>query len=169
MFLHKSLLNLTLGVFFFSPLATADAINITPSVSGTTGNYSYAYEIDNQTHVGIILFSLAVTGDVGLVQAPTGWVTATDIPAPGETQVEWISTDVPYDVPASGILSGFVFASDSGPGNVAFSTFDENFAEFDGQTTGPAASTVPEPNGLALLGTALIGLYMRRRWAIGKS
>ena len=110
------------------------------------------------------LFSSTVTGDVGLIQAPTGWVTAIDNPAPGEIQVEWVSTDVPYDVPALGTLSGFVIASDSGPGSVAFSTFDENFNEFDGQTTGPVASTVPEPQSVFLLATAVVGILTRRRW-----
>jgi hypothetical protein len=148
---------------FLSPAAQAGSILIDSSVSGSPGAYTYSYEIENQTDVGILLFSLIVTGDVGTIDAPTGWLTATDIPAPGETQVEWISTDVPYDVPALGTLSGFSFTSDSGPGSVAFSTFDENFTEFDGQTTGPVASTVPEPNSFALLGTALIGMYIIRR------
>src|ERR1039458_6381897 len=140
---------------FLSPAARAGSIFVDPSVSGSPGAYTYSYEIENQTSVGLLLFSLTVTGDVGTINAPTGWVTSTGILAPGETQVEWFSTDIPYDVPALGTLSGFSFTSDSGPGTVAFSTFDENFTEFDGQTTGPVASTVPEPNSLALLGTAL--------------
>jgi hypothetical protein len=163
--LHKSLFNLILGVLFLAPLAVADVI-LDSTVSGTPGNYSYGYEIENQTDVGILLFSLTVTGDVRAVKGPTGWLTTTDIQAPGELQVEWISTDVPYDVPARGTLAGFSFMSDSGPGSVAFSTFNENFSEFDGQTTGPVASIVPEPSGLALLSTALISILSRRSYSV---
>jgi hypothetical protein len=162
---YKILGLLIVVTLFLAPAARADSILVDPSVSGSPGAFTYSYEIENQTSVGLLLFSLTVTGDVGTINAPAGWITSTGIPAPGETLVDWISTDVPFDVPAFGTLSGFSFASDSGPGTVAFSTFDENFSEFDGQTTGPVVSTVPEPNGLTLLGTALIGIYIiRRRW-----
>jgi hypothetical protein len=143
-----------------SPLALADII-VDSFVSGSPGDFSYAYEIDNQTSVGILLFSVTVTGDVGTIQGPTGWIDTTDIPAPGETQVEWISTDFPYDVPPSGTLSGFELASTDGPGTVTFSTFDENFNEFDGQTTGPLAANVPEPRSVLLLATALAVTILR--------
>lgn len=148
---------------FLSSAARADMISVVPSVSGSPGAFSYSYEVDNQTSVGLLLFSLTVTGDVGTIIAPTGWVTATEAGGPGETLIEWISTDVPFDVPAFGSLSGFSFTSDSGPGTVAFSTFDENFSEFDGRTTGPVASTVPEPNSVALLGTSLVVVFFGRR------
>jgi hypothetical protein len=148
-----------LASLVLSPAALAGSILVDPTVAGSPGAYTYSYEIENQTSVGLLLFSSTVTGDVGTIDAPTGWLTSTGIPAPGETLLEWISTDVPYDVPAMGTLSGFSFTSDSGPGTVAFSTFDENFNEFDGQTTGPAASIVPEPNSVALFGIALIGIY----------
>ena len=104
-----------------------------------------------------------MTGDVGTIDAPTGWVTTTGIPSSGETLVEWISTDIPFDVPAFGGLSGFSFTSDSGPGTVAFSTFDENFIEFDGQTTGPVALTsVPEPQTVFLFGVGLSAFVVTR-------
>ena len=149
-----------------SAVARADVI-VDVSVSGTTGAYSYAYEVENQTSVAILLFSLTVTGDVGTMQSPTGWVPATTVLAPGETLVEWISTDVPFDVPALGTLSGFSLASDSAPGTVGFSTFDENFTEFDGQTTGPVASTVPEPSSLILMGAAMALMVTLRRFKLG--
>ncbi len=142
-----------------SPGARADTISVHPSVLGSPGAYTYSYEIENQTSVGLLLFSLSITGDVGTIDAPNGWLTTTEVLTPGEIQVEWISTDVPYDVPALGTLSGFSFASDSGPGTVEFSTFDENFNESVGQTTGPVApsvSAVPEPPSLLLVTLALV-------------
>ncbi len=168
---HKILGPVIVLTLFLLPAARADSILVDPSVSGSPGAYTYSYEVENQTSVGLLLLSLTVTGDVGTIQSPTGWVEATGTAGPGETLVEWISTDVPFDVPALGTLAGFSFTSDSGPGAVAFSTFDENFSEFDGQTTGPvtSTSTVPEPNSLALLGTALIGIYIRRWLALGES
>jgi hypothetical protein len=149
------------GLVLLSTMARADPI-VDATVSGTTGAYSYAYEIDNPTSVGLLLFSLTITGDVGTIQSPDGWVPTTE-PEDGGTLVEWISTDDSFDVPAFGSLGGFAITSDSAPGGVAFSTFDENFTEFDGQTTGPIASTVPEPGSLSLLSAALIGLYVLRR------
>src|SRR5665647_3305732 len=98
-----------LASLVLSPAALADTIFVDPTVAGSPGAYTYSYEIENQTSVGLLLFSLTVTGDVGTINAPTGWVTSTGIPAPGETLVEWISTDVPFDVPALGTLSGFSF------------------------------------------------------------
>jgi hypothetical protein len=150
------------------PVAHADIVSVIPSVSGSPGAFSYSYAVDNQPSVGLLLFSLTVTGDVGTILAPTGWVTATGVGGPGQTLVEWISTDVPFDIPAFGSLSGFSLTSDSGPGTVAFSTFDEGFSEFDGQTTGPVVSAVPEPNSVALLSTSLIAIYFGRRFALRK-
>ena len=146
-----------------SPAARADSILVVPSVSGSPGDYTYSYEIENQTSVGLLLFSLTVTGDVGALDAPTGWLDTTSIVGPSETLVEWFSTDIPYDVPALGTLSGFSLTSDSEPGTAAFSTFDENFSEFDGQTTGPVGAPTPEPQTLFVLFTSLISICIFRR------
>ena len=165
---YIGLLASTLASLVLLPAAQADSILVDPSVSGSSGAYSYSYEIENQTSVGLLLFSLTFTGDLGTIQSPTGWLSTTGTAGPGETLVEWISTDVPFDVPALGTLSGFSFTSDSGPGIVAFSTFDENFSEFDGQTTGPIASTVPEPSSMVMvfIGTGLLlGAHIRSRLA----
>lgn len=155
MILHRYtfLGSLIIASVLVTSAARADVISVIPSVSGSPGTFAYSYEIDNQTSVGLLLFSLTVTGDVGTIQAPSGWVTATGTGGPGETLVEWISTDVPFDVAAFGSLSGFSFTSDSDPGTVAFSTFDENFGEFDGLATGPVftPAPVPEPGQLGLL------------------
>jgi hypothetical protein len=154
---------LIVSFFLLPSLAHASTITANASVSEATGAYSYAYEIENPTSAGLILFSLTVTGDVGTIQSPAGWVTSTGVGGTGETLVEWVATDVPFVVPAFGTLSGFSFTSDSGPGAVTFSTFDENFSEFDGQTTGPIASTVPEPSSVVPIGAAvaLIGALLR--------
>jgi hypothetical protein len=164
---YKILGLLIVVTLFLLPTARAGII-VDASVSGSPGAYTYSYEIENQTSVGLLLFSLTVTGDIGAISAPTGWLTSTGIPSPGETLVEWISTDVPYDVPALGTLSGFSFTSDSEPGTAAFSTFDENFSEFDGQTTGPVASSVPEPRSAILVGTVLLGLCLQRRLLVSR-
>ncbi len=97
---------ISVGLIVTSAAASASPI-LNVSVSGTTGAYSYAYEIGNQTPVGLLLLSLTVTGSVGAIQSPTGWVDTTGVLGPGETLVDWVSTDVPYDVPAFGTLSVF--------------------------------------------------------------
>jgi hypothetical protein len=61
-----------------------------------------------------------------------------------------------------GTLSGFSFTSSDGPGIVAFSTFDENFTEFDGRTTGPIAPTsIPEPGSWVLFSLGLAAFRFR--------
>lgn len=160
-----SFIGLIGSFLFLSSMARANTIIVDASVSGTTGAYTYAYEIENETSVGLLLFSLTVTGDVGTIQSPAGWLSTTAVAGVGETLVEWISTDVPYDVPASGSLSGFSLSSDSDPGSVAFLAFDEDFNEFDGQTPGPVAPTaptVPEPTSFVLMGASLVGVYILR-------
>ena len=155
---------LPIAILLLALVAQAGVI-VDASVSGTTGAYTYGYQIENQTAVGIFGFSLLVTGDIGTVQTPTGWVFGVGVPVPGETLVQWVDLDVPYDVPTFGTLSGFVIISDSGPGTAAFSTLDENFNELDGQTTGPVApaiTTTPEPAGWVLVGTALIAICTPR-------
>lgn len=82
------------------------------SVSGTTGAYSYSYEIENQTAIGLLAFSLTLTGDVGTIQSPSGW-DVSEVPISGETLVQWVSLDVPFDVPPFGTLSSFAIGADS--------------------------------------------------------
>jgi hypothetical protein len=161
----RLLVPVTLAMFL-SAAAWADGVIVDSSVSGSPGAFTYSYEIENQTSLRLLLFSVTFTGDLGAIHSPTGWPTATGIPAPGETIVQWVSAVDPYDVPAFGTLSGFSLTSDSGPGTVTFSTFDVDFNEFAGQTTGPVASTVPEPNSLALLVTGRIGIYAWRLCAL---
>jgi hypothetical protein len=148
--------------------AAHGGVIVDTTLSGSPGAYLYTYEIENQTAVGIFAFSLTVTGDVGSIQSPSGWSAVTGVPGPGETLVQWVDLDVPFDVPAFGTLSGFQIASDSGPGGATFSTLDENFSEFDGQTTGPVASSVPEPRSAILVGTVLLGLCLQRRLLVSR-
>ena len=147
-----------LAIPLLLPSVVAAQVVVSPSVSGSLGNYSYAYRIDNPTSFSILLFSIAVTGSVGTVVAPTGWLSSIGVSSPGETVVGWISTDAPYDVAPFSTLSGFAFTSVDGPGRADFLTFDENFSEANGQTIGSVVSTVPEPRSLALVGTGLIAL-----------
>lgn len=152
------------AILLVSSLATASSVSVDSTVSGTPGAYIYNYEIENQSPVNLLAFSLVFSGDFTDILSPNGWVVGTGSPAPGENLIQWFSTDVPFDVTAFGTLAGFGFKSASGPGAVSFSILDDDFNEFDGQATGPIASatSVPEPASLILLGTGLIvGL---RRW-----
>ena len=159
-----NVIGLSIGLFLLASVAEGGII-VNASLSGSPGIFSYGYAIENQTAVSIFSFSLTVTGDVGNIQSPNGWFAGTVVPSPGETLVEWVDLDVPFDVPAFGTLSGFQITSASGPGTAAFSTLDENFTQFDGQTTGPAPppiTTTPEPAGWILIGTALIAICAPR-------
>src|SRR5579872_1031116 len=94
------------------------------ALSAVTGACVYAYRIKHQTVVNIFALSFTVTGDIGTVQSPNGWVALAGAPGLTETLLQWSDLDPPYGLPAFGILSGFQITSDSGPGIVAFSTFD---------------------------------------------
>src|SRR5882672_11637045 len=142
---------------------TVPTVVVNSSVSGLPGSFVYAYQIQNQTNSGVLLFALLVTGQVRGIQAPAGWVTSTTIPSPDETLVEWISTDVPFDAGPFGALGGFAFTSPDGPGTATFAAFDENFSEFDGQTTGPVVSTTPEPGTALLIVTAFVALLVCKK------
>lgn len=89
----------------------------------------------------------------------------TGVPMPGEILVQWISTDLQFDVPAFGALSGFSITSATGPNNVAFSLLDENFDELAGQTVGPGPIlfSAAEPSTLLLFGIAFVGFWITRR------
>jgi hypothetical protein len=150
------------AILVFASVAQAGIV-VDASVSASPGGFSYSYNTENQTAVGILGFSLDVTGDVGTIGSPAGWVSGTAVIGPGETLIDWVSTDVPFDVPAFGSLSGFMVASTDGPGTVAFSTLDENFNFFDGSTTGPVASAVPEPGSFVLFGLGLLSLLTARQ------
>jgi hypothetical protein len=138
---------------------------VNSSLVGSPGAFSYSYEVENQTAVGLLLFSVTVSGDVGTIDSPSGWLGG-DFTDLGGTNVEWVSTDAAFDIPAFGGLSGFGFTSTDGLGPASFSTLDENFSEFDGQTIGPiapGAPDVPEPASLVLLGTGLTRCLARWR------
>jgi hypothetical protein len=154
LFYYKTCSVSILAFVLFSSVARGDII-VDASVSGSSGALSYAYEVENQTAIGILGLSLDVTGDVGSLEAPGGWVAGTAVISPGATLINWVSTDVPFDVPPLGTLSGFAVASTDGPGTVAFSTLDEDFNFFDGETTGPVASPIPEPASIIVLGFGL--------------
>ena len=133
------------------------------STSQTNGTYTYSYQIENQTSVGLFAFSLSLPAVIGTIQSPNGW-DGSIVPILDETLVQWVSTDVPFDVPAFGTLAGFVITSSSGPGSVTFSTLDDNFSQFEGQTTGPVASaSVPEPGSFGVIATVLGVLFFRNR------
>lgn len=136
---------LSLGIMSVVLSSTIQAsVIVDVNISGNTGALTYSYEIENQTSVAILLLSLTVTGGVANIQAPNGWDFSTGHPSPGENLVQWISLDAPFDVPAFGTLAGFVFTSSDSPGIVSFSTRDENFTRFDGQTQGPVVSAAPD-------------------------
>jgi hypothetical protein len=152
-----------LGATLLATVAHGGVI-VDTTLSGFPGAYLYSYEVENQTAVGIFAFSVTVTGDVGIIESPSGWSALTGVPGPGETLVQWVDLDVPYDVPPFGNLSGFSLASTDGQGIASFSTLDESFSEFDGATTGPVSPvSSPEPASFILAASALaIGVQIRR-------
>ena len=136
-------------LLIFSSIATANVI-ANPSVTFVSGVYTYDYSVQNLGAVPLLGFLISVPAEVSNIQSPVGWDVST-VSLFDTTVVQWVSLDVPFDVPASGTLSGFSIDSLSPPGTVNFTTLDENFTEFNGQTQGPVAPSVPEPNTVFLL------------------
>ena len=165
-------------VGLFASLPSAMAIGIAPTidvsvlVSGGPGAFSYDYAIQNNSSAGIFLFSLIIPDSAATLQFPTGWTT-TQLPAFEGTLVDWVSTDPSFDIPPAGTLGGFKIASRLSSGMIAFSAFDENFHEFDGQIAGPTvppeSPNTPEPRTFFLAGTAILALCFGSRLAPKKA
>ena len=145
-------------LLIFTSAAFADLL-VTPTVTVTGTEYLYSYKLTNTGPSPFVGFSLTVTVPIDQIASPTGWTSGTIALAP-QTLVQWVSTDVPFYLGPGGTLSGFMIESSGSPSSVDFTAFNANFDFVQGQTIGPRASTVPEPQSFHLVSVTLLGIYI---------
>src|SRR4051812_13926783 len=76
---------------------------VNPSVVFSGGVYTYDYTVQNNNVLGLLGFSLTIPGSISSIQSPTGWDGATLVLGT-DTLTQWVSLDVPFDIPPSGSL-----------------------------------------------------------------
>lgn len=159
-----ALCTLIVTAFTCSPAQGGLISNVT--FDSGTNLFTYDYTIDNSGTTAIIGLGLDLFAPVLGTSFPVGWDVSV-MPLGPESLVQWISLDIPFDVPPSGLLNGFSITSSAGPGTVSFSFLDENFDSVVGQTTGPTA--VPEPSYVLITLVALSLLTFSKRRRDGKT
>lgn len=154
---------------------------VTPLADGT---FQYSYSVTNP-YAERSIYDVGLTelaGEVLTIGSPTGW----DNPFVGydpladKSFIDWFSAlgfddegnpTAPFDIQSGQTLTGFVFTSLFGPGQVSYliassdlsNPFDTSFV--DGMVDGPVppATPVPEPGTMLLVGTGVLGVWRARR------
>lgn len=159
-------LTLALGAFTFTPNAHAQ-VAVTPTVTFSSGLYTYDYSVTNNTMetLAITTFDVRPLADaVMMPSAPLGFDIAFDS---GLGLVSFFEDTDPatLDTFAPGsTVSGFMFTSPYQPTVSNFEALDINGMSFFGTTLAPA--NVPEPGTVALaitLSLGMTGLIRTRR------
>ncbi len=141
-------------------------------LSGDPSWWQYDFSIVNPSFSGVNVLAMTLTpeefslNDVGPISSPTGWSGwATS------TEVNWLSSDVPYDVTPGTILSGFGVQGEKN-GVFSFVLDTQHQISGDYSTVSGTASVVPEPGTLtaALMllspGGVAMAWRMRKRRAV---
>ena len=149
-----------------SSISRADVI-VSATVTQIGSEFSYDYSVENTGTVSILGFFVTVDASVDQVLAPNGWDFGTLVIGP-QTIVQWLSSDMQFDIGPGQTLPDFIIMSTAPPGIAEYSALDDDFNFFNGQTVGPQRSQVtPEPSSMLLFGTgaiaALTGWRQRRR------
>jgi hypothetical protein len=129
------------------PISAQIDVSCTPTQTGST--YEYAYQLLNSGSSPVLVYDLAVQGDVSDLSGPEGWA-GTIIPYADYTIVDWMSSDPAYDIPADSLPRAFSLKSALKPGNVAYTATNDNLDDFSGQTLGPVLRPIVALNGRAV-------------------
>ncbi len=140
----------------------ASAMLVIPTVTETSGIWTYNYTVENSylSDETVWLFAVDVGADVFDILSPANWYIWQD----GTTGVvEWDSEYDPsyiYDIWPGNSLSGFSFQSNYGPGNLGYKIqgWDITNDDYGSINLGSTLAPVPEPSTLWLLTTGLVGV-----------
>lgn len=149
-----------LSLLAANAVAAAPILSVEADVDVPSGLYSYS--LANFGPTAVLGFSVLVSASVEEAVAPVGWIVGT-VALGNFTNVQWVSSDVIFDLAPGNVLRGFLIRSGAPSGTVEYSAFDEALDFASGDTLGPVDAKIPEPPVVALSLVTVILVLLRHR------